>query len=398
MWWRSIARSIPRTALPAAAIALAIAMAEPALADWPTTGGDAGREVAVTTLADSGPGSLRAAVSAGGPRRVIFAVGGEILLKKPLIVRNPYLSIAGETAPSPGISLLGDKLRIRTHDVIVRHVRVRVGELPGSDPSNRDGISIERGGDYQVGNVLIEHCSVAWAVDEGVSVWGEGISNVRIRDTIVAETLSNSIHEKGPHSMGLLVGMGTRNVVVERNLLADNMLRNPLVDAGASAVVLNNLIYNPGWAGFHVYAKPEAGPTVVSVVGNVLIAGVDSRPRNRFRSFGQGVNPGSQIYYDDNLAIGRLAFSLHERDGDTNRPVPFVDSPPIWFDWLEPIPSNTVEETVLSSVGARPDDRDRLDSRIVAEVTAGAGSIKDTPGDPRLRIPRPLAAGGGAAQ
>jgi hypothetical protein len=298
------------------------------------------------------------------------------------------VTVAGETAPSPGISLFGDKLRIKTHDVIVRHIRVRVGELPdNSDPSNRDGISIDLGAKGKaVGNILIDHCSVAWAIDEGFSVWGAGIKNVLVRRTLVAETLNNSIHEKGGHSAGLLIGKGANGIVVEGNLLASNAFRNPLIDAGVDAVVVNNLVYNPGFNGFHVYAKPEAGPTRVSVVGNVLIGGPSSR--KKLFSFGMGINPGSEVYYADNLTIGATAFT--ETETAKGEPVPFVKSPPVWFDWLKPTPASEVEAATLADVGARPDDRDATDRRIIAEVRSRTGSIKDTPGDERLRVPRPL--------
>jgi hypothetical protein len=183
-------------------------------------------------------------------------------------------------------------------------------------------------------------------------------------------------------------------VLVERNLLASNAFRNPLVDAGTSAVVLNNLIYNPGWSGFHVYSNPKAGPTFASVVGNVSVAGPSAQPKERFRSFSKGVNPGSRIFYSDNLAIGRDAFSLEERAGESSLdPVPFVDAPPIWFDWLRPIASAEVESSVLAEVGARPSERDETDARLVAEVRSRTGSIKDTPADPRLQVARPLATG-----
>ena len=381
--------SARRASVLLAAVTLVAATGVTARAEWPTEGGDKGITVAVTSLADSGPGTLRAALAVSKPRRIVFTVAGEIFLKEPLVVRDPYLTVAGETAPSPGISLLGDKLRIRTHDVIVRDIRIRVGELPaGSNPENRDGISIDRGGDYPVGNVLIDRCSVAWAVDESVSVWGIGISNVLIRRSIIAEALSRSVHPKGPHSMGLLVGTDSKDVVVERNLLAHNMFRNPLVDAGASAVVVNNLIYNPGWSGFHVYAKPKTGPTVAAVVGNLLIAGPDSHPA--LWSFSKGINPGSTIHYRDNRAVGAKAFVPNERAGKAKQPVSFVDEPPIWFPWIEVLPVNQVETAVLADVGARPWDRDDTDRRIIAEVLARTGSIRDTPVDPRLRVPRPL--------
>jgi hypothetical protein len=106
------------------------------------------------------------------------------------------------------------------------------------------------------------------------------------------------------------------------------------------------------------------------------------------------VNPGSRIFYSDNLAIGRDAFSLEERAGESSLdPVPFVDAPPIWFDWLRPIASAEVESSVLAEVGARPSERDETDARLVAEVRSRTGSIKDTPADPRLQVARPLATG-----
>ncbi len=345
----------------------------------------------MTTLEDGGPGSLRAALTAGGKRRIVFTVGGEIFLKKPLVIQKPFVTIAGETAPSPGISILGDELEIRTSHVIVRDIRIRVGELPGSNPESRDGISIDPARDKKpIGNILIDHCSVAWGIDENIGIWGKGVSNVLIRRTILAEALRSSIHPKNRHSMALLVGKGAENIVIERNLFAHNDYRNPLIDAGASAVVVNNVIYNPGKRGFHVYEKPEAGPTIVSVVGNLLIRGPDGK--KPFPSFDKGVNAGSKIYYKDNQAIDAKAFNPEERAGgkDQKVAVPFVDSPPLWFDWIEVLPTDTLEEAILADVGARPSERDETDQRIISEVIDRSGKVRDTPTDERLQVARPL--------
>ena len=367
--------------------AVAFIATAPARAEWPTEGGDQGEVVKVVSLEDSGPGTLRDAIDRGPARRIVFAVSGEIFLRTPLVIRHANVTIAGDTAPTPGITLIGDKLRIRTHDVIVRDIRFRVGELPGPNLSNRDGISIETGKDPgPVGNVLIDRCSVAWAVDETIAIWGQ-VNEVLIRRTIIAEGLSHSVHQKGEHSMGLLVGASARDIVIEQNLFADNMFRNPVIDAGATAVVVNNLIYNPGWSGFHVYAKPKYGPTIASVVGNVLVAGPDTR--DRVNSFPKGVNPGSEFFYSDNRAVGTTAFTTTEPVSLKN-PAMFVKEPPIWFDWINVLPADQVEATVLAGVGARPQDRDETDRRLIAEVTSRTGSIKDTPVDPRLRVPRPL--------
>src|SRR4029078_2754428 len=120
--------------------------------------------------ADSGPGTLRAALEEDRPRRVGVSVAGEIFLRSPLVIRASDITIAGQTAPSPGISLLGDTLRVRANDVIIRNIRFRVGELPGPNASNRDGISIETGPDrVPVENVIVENCSIAWAVDESLT-------------------------------------------------------------------------------------------------------------------------------------------------------------------------------------------------------------------------------------
>ena len=372
----------------AAALAFTL-LIQPALAEWPTEGGDRGPDIPVTTLADSGPGSLRAALSMGGRRHIVFQVGGEIMLKKPLTIYNPYVTIAGETAPSPGISILGDKLQIRASEVIVRGIRVRVGEKPGSGASARDGISIDLGPKgARVKNVLVEHSSVAWAIDEGIGVWGEGVSNVRIRNSIIAETLRRSIHPKVKHSMGMLIGKGAQNVVIERNLFVSNEYRNPVIDAGVSAVVLNNLIYNPGTNAFHIYGKPDAGPTLVSVVGNVVIAGPDTH--DFLRSFDHGVDPGSEIYFSDNRATGATAFSTSEGAGKRGKdPVPFVDKPPLWFDWLTVLPTQDVEAEIAATAGARPGDRDAVDRRLVEDLKARSGAIRDMPGDPRLAVSRP---------
>ena len=280
----------PVRALWALPFVLLVLAGTPCRAEWPTEGGGNGPTVAVTTLADRGPGSLRAALSMGGRRNIVFKVGGEIFINSPLKIYNPYVTVAGETAPSPGISILGDKVQIRASNVILRHIRVRVGELPGSGASARDGVSIDLGPHgASVENVLIDHCSVAWAIDEGIGVWGKGVRNVLIRNSIVAETLWHSIHPKVTHSMGMLIGKGARNVVIERNFFVSNMYRNPVIDAGATAVVVNNLIYNPGINAFHIYGKPDAGPTLVSVVGNLVVAGPDTH--SFLRSFDHGVLP-----------------------------------------------------------------------------------------------------------
>jgi hypothetical protein len=183
-----------------------------------------------------------------------------------------------------------------------------------------------------------------------------------------------------------MVGPGVTNVLLERNLLAHNVWRNPVIHGGASAVVVNNLIYNPRYAGLHFYPHKGSGPTLVSAIGNALIAGPDTRPR--LPALAKGVNPGSKIFYQDNSADGTVAFDPSERPADISTTTPFVAEPPIWFDGLDILGSHDVEKTVLNDVGARPANRDTVDSRIISEVVRRTGHIKDDPVDQRLAASR----------
>src|SRR5436190_1501248 len=134
-----------------------------------TEGGIDGAVLRVTTLAAKGPGSLCEALETDGARLVVFEVGGVIDLGgRSLSVKHPYLTIAGQTAPDPGITLIRGGLVIETHDVVVQHIAVRPGD-DGPKPWAPDAISVTRGS-----NVVIEHCSATWAIDENLSTSGPG--------------------------------------------------------------------------------------------------------------------------------------------------------------------------------------------------------------------------------
>lgn len=346
-----------------------------------TSGGDNGRLIKVTNLHDSGPGSLRQAVATPGARKIVFAVGGNIHLERSLIVDHPGMTIAGETAPSPGITLRGSTLRIKASDVIVRHLRIRVGDGPGEKPEDRDGIAIlgSPKGTRIVENVLIDHCSVSWAIDEGISTWFDGVRNVTIRNSIVAETLNRSIHPKQPHSMGVLVGGKSRNVLIHRNLMAHNGFRNPVFSPDATGAVLNNLIYNPGFNAVHVYGGPaDKGPTLMSVVSNLVIAGPSTRPAVKFFSK-HGVTPGTRIYFAGNAAEGTAAFETRSPELDALAFNPLVPTPPVgWPKEIEVVPATALPSLLTPDVGARPWDRDATDTRILREMAARGGQIRDT--------------------
>ena len=156
-----------------------------------TPGGRGGRVIQVTNLNDRGPGSLRAAVQEKGPRIVVFRVGGVIQLQDDLNIRHPFLTVAGQIAPGDGICLRGGCLHVDAHDVVLRYLRVRIGDSPiGSSLGNRDAI------DIYGANVVLDHCLCSWALDETVTTWFAA-RDVTIQWCIASEGLMDNLHPQG---------------------------------------------------------------------------------------------------------------------------------------------------------------------------------------------------------
>ena len=343
-----------------------------------TPAGRGGEILRVTNLNASGEGSLRAALEAKEPRVVIFEVGGVIDSHDVINITTPYLTVAGETAPGSGITLIGAGIAIRTHDVMIRHLRLRIGDRPeGPGATDRDGISIYDGVSPGTYNVIIDHCSVAWAVDEGMSNWGSHINDITFSRCIIAENLSHSLHPENEHSKGLLVGDNGRRVAIVGNLFAHNMNRNPFIKGNVSALIANNVIYNPGTAAIHFGDRENSGPSLGTVVGNILLPGPDTRrllPLVRLQLDG---NPQTRVYAFNNDAGGRAlmrtlwAFKCWQ-------PITTYDASPVR---TRPLTQRMPEETlewVLRNAGAYPKKRDAVDMRIVGTVRNGTGSIIDT--------------------
>lgn len=224
-------------------------------------GGTGGRAIAVTTLNDSGPGSLRAALSARGPRVVRFAVEGTIELKSRLLVTEGRVTIDGSTAPGKGITLRHHGIHFcgDCDDIIVRHLRIRVTTGGSSGDCllfwGREGGTVER--------ILVDHCSVMGATDENVNTWGK-VRDVTFQWTIIAEG-------RGPHSMGWLSGAGSDGITIHHCLFAHNADRSPRVQGGLYDVV-NNVVYN--WS-HHNAAKFGEGAHV-NFVNNAFLPGPQS--------------------------------------------------------------------------------------------------------------------------
>ncbi len=345
-----------------------------------TPAGRAGAILRVSTLSDSGPGSLREALATPGPRMVVFEVGGIISLKSNLVINEPFLTLAGQTAPNPGITLQGAGLNIATHDVLVQHMAVRVGDQPGGPaPEARDGIAVYPGRDGTHG-VVVDHCSVTWAVDENMSHWGRGVHDITFRNCLVAEALSHSIHPKGEHSKGLLLGDFGQRISVIGCLFAHNVMRNPFVKGGVSALIANNVIYNPGDAAIHLGDIEGSGPSWVTAAGNVLIPGPDTAWYASLAWMQTDAHPDARLFLHDNQVNARRGWHAWRR---RHAPVT-LDSPadaPVWVTPLTLRGGEKVLEWVLKQAGSRPVQRDTVDTRIVESVGARTGRILDHPQD-----------------
>jgi hypothetical protein len=325
----------------------------------------------VTNLDDDGRGSFRAALRVPGPKTILFEVGGEIQLSADLDISDPFVTVAGQSAPSPGITLRGAGLRVFSHNVLVQHIRIRVGDAyDGPDPKIRDAFQV-LGPDAH--DVVIDHVSASWGIDETASTWYP-LHDVTISHCIISEGLNLSLHPEGAHSAGLLVGDGSQRIAVIGNLMAHNNDRNPILKGNTSTIVLNNLIYNPGYRSIRISDPEGSGPTIASLVGNVLRTG-PSTENDYLVSFSGTVKRGTQVYLLNNVA------PTHVHMSKTLGFQPIVDVAPIWIQTLEVRPGDQVTDWVLAHAGARPADRDAVDRRIVREVRATRGRMIDSQND-----------------
>ena len=372
------------------------ATAFPGAVGWAATtpGGRGGRILRVTTLAPNGPGSFKAALEAKGPRIIVFEVGGIIDMgREPLKITEPYVTIAGQTAPSPGITLIKTGIDIATHDVIMRHLRIRTGvdEQPKMSGWEVDSVST-----VAAHHVVIDHCSFTWALDENMSAsgpgftgttpedWREGTSHaVTFSYNIAAEGLADASHPKGEHSKGTLIHDNASEILIYRNLYAHNVERNPLVKGGGQVAMVNNILYNPGERAVHYnlmaleWGDHSYQTGKISAVGNVLRGGVSTAPGLPFLTLG---GDGDLDYHGkDNLAVDRfgVALPMFGRYGETRAKLNEVAAPPVWWPGTQVLPVRDVETHVLGNAGARPWDRDADDLRVLFFVAEGRGAIID---------------------
>ncbi len=345
-------------------------------------GGRGGAVIAVDTLADSGAGSLRACLEANGPRTCVFRVAGVVrFTTRPPVIRNPYLTVAGQTAPDGGITIAhGGGPLGRTpflikgaHDVVVRYVRVRNDRIGGSRGSE-DSFTIENSD-----NVILDHVSASWARDELVNGYGNN-DRITISHSIFAEGIPR--HDK----CALLASdpVGPQRLSFIGNLCAHNGDRNPDLNFPPKSCVeiVNNVLYNAQSQFAEIWESFGGAP--VSLIGNSFVAGPNTGPhtvgiaRNIIGSRGP-----AHVYLWDNSFSGNFV---------TISPLVAtvtVGAPPC-TGTVTAMPAKTGYDAVLQTAGTFP--RDALDVRVVADVVGRTGRIVNAPGTidvPAAGVPYP---------
>lgn len=348
-------------------------------------GGRGGKVILVTSLADDGPGTLREACETGGARIIVFNVAGIIRLKTPLIVRAPYITIAGQTAPGDGICIAGESFWINTHDVIIRHMRFRRGE---TYVGRRDDAI----GGNPVGNIMIDHVSASWGLDENMSIYRHMYNdstgkaqeeklptvNITIQNSIFSEALDTWNHSFGST-------LGGENCSFIRNLWADNAGRNPSIGWNGIFNFANNVIFN--WvhrstdggdytAMYNIinnYYKPGPMTPKDSPVGHRILKPESGRSKLGYLVFGRA-------YVNGNIVEGNERVTKDNWDGG----VQVEDQPDAGkykdaMKWDKPLPMPSfpimsAQESfgyVLDNAGATFPKRDAVDLRITEQVRTG---------------------------
>lgn len=352
-------------------------------------GGRGGKVYVVTSLEDSGPGTMREACEQGGARIIVFNVAGIIRLKSPLIIRAPYITIAGQTAPGDGVCIAGETVWINTHDVVIRHMRFRRGE---TYVGRRDDAI----GGNPVGNIMIDHVSASWGLDENMSMYrhmydpGDGSKeqklptvNITIQNSIFAEALDTYNHSFGST-------LGGENCTFMRNLWANNTGRNPSIGWNGVFNFANNIVFN--WkhrsvdggdyrATYNIinnYFKPGPVTPKDSPVGYRILNPESGRSNLGYKVFGRAyVNGNIMEGYDkitqDNWAGGVQVEDENDKDlQDAGKYTDYIRvDKPLPMAHFTIMPAQDAYAYVLKNAGATLPGRDPVDIRVTEQVRTG---------------------------
>ncbi len=351
---------------------------------------------AVTNLNNSGAGSLRAAVEASGPRFVVFKTGGTIALTSGLRISNPYIYIAGQTAPGGGITIKGGEVSVQTHNVTLRYITIRRG--PGGA---NHALLIADNGNNNVHDIILDHCSLSWGTDEVLSTYYR-VYNFTAQWNIVSEGLDCSTHPKGCHSKGGAFGGryfdeahsagGSYNISVHHNLFANSRDRNPLFEVAGTAQSVNNVSYNMNSRAHTLYNRGEFTKSKFNIIKNYTKAGPNSA-KKPYTAEVFKYTPNSvsfEMYVEGNIDPFRTS--------DSQAQDVAVESGSRGYLVKSRFPDAAITETsaaqayteVLASTGNSmglncdgtwATRRDSHDTRIVSDVSRGTGKTINDPSE-----------------
>lgn len=323
----------------------------------------------VTSLADSGAGTLRDCVVQGFPRVCVFEVSGRITLASDLLVTQPDLIVAGQTAPSPGIMITNGGFNIQSHDVRIEHLALRSGDsATGTSPAVRRSVTVQGLVAY---NVKLKNLSMSWGVDSNMITSGP-VKGVTVQDSIIAEALWRSIHPSGARSNGVLVGEKARGMVFVGNLIASNVDRNIRWKYDTQGEMINNVIY--GWGGTTNWNTTNISDlenkdigTYLDVIGNVYQPG-PSGLKDAYAVYTENTPSGTRLFVFDNIAPKISNVESKYRWGSR------------LFVGPQPISAASTFASVVAKAGSRPWDRNADDSRVISGVSKKTLAIRDKVG------------------
>lgn len=348
-----------------------------------TPGGRGGKVLFVTNLNDSGPGSLREACEAEGPRIVEFSVAGTIALKSPITVKNPYMTLAAQTAPGDGICLRDDTFGVATHDVIIRYLRCRLGDVTAKQVDSLDVL-------HGSSNVIYDHCTATWSIDECLSLSGNN-QNITIQWCLIGESLNKSKHSKGAHGFGSLA-RANGPVTFHHNVWLHNDSRNPRLgdNYGKGTTfptfdVRNNIIYDYGATASGL----TQGKLKINYVANFIRRGPSSTAKTPITT---GAKSDLQFFIHDNVFDGNEAsttdntkffksFEMENTNQDgtvaMKKEITIMDQP-FEAPHVTTVPAKDLIDLVLPTVGASLPKRDGVDARLIDDVRNRTGKLIDS--------------------
>ena len=332
-----------------------------------TTGGRGGEVYVVTNLNDSGEGSLRKGIVRHGPRTIVFAISGTIFLKSPLDINKGNLTIAGQTAPGDGIALAGYPVSIKADNIIIRYLRFRLGDI---NKQQEDAI-----GGRETKNVIIDHCSMSWSVDEVASFYRN--RDFTMQWCIISEALNNSVHVKGEHGYGGI--WGGSKASFHHNLISSNNSRNPRFSGSSTTVnssdefldFRNNVIYN--WEHNSIYGGEKG---TYNMVNNYFKSG-PATPKSRKNRIVNPSEPYGKFYVHGNFVEGFPDISKDNWKGGVQCDRPLETQMKTEYPIDNNIKTQSAQEAyqaVLKSAGASL-SRDSVDERLVSDVRTGTATI-----------------------